>query len=105
MTVAEQFAVNLRRCRERAGVSQERLAFLASVNRTAVSFWENAERIPRLDSIVKLAGALGATSDDLLVGIAWEPPTRRPYRGRFAVHGEPTTSRPKAAGRACRKRT
>ena len=88
MTVAEQFAVNLRRCRANARLSQDKLAFRSASHRTAISMWERADRLPRLDSIIKLAGALGVTPAELLDGIVWEPPTRRPYQGRFAV-GEP----------------
>ncbi len=29
--------------------------------------------MPRVETLVKLAGSLGATPDDLLDGIAWEP--------------------------------
>lgn len=88
MTVAEQFAVNLRAARDKAGLSQDKLAFRSATHRTAVSMWENADRLPRLDSIVKLAGGLSVTPAELLDGIVWEPPKRRPFRGRFAV-GEP----------------
>lgn len=34
---------------------------------------ERGERLPRIDTAVKLAGALGIDAADLLTGIAWEP--------------------------------
>ncbi len=73
MTVAEQFGDNLRRCRNRAGLSQEETAVRASLHRTAVGQLERAERLPRIDTLIKLAGALNASTAELLEGLAWEP--------------------------------
>ncbi len=70
---AGRFAANLRRLRPAAGLSQEELAFRADIHRTQVSFIEGGERMPRLDTLMKLAGALGCTVDDLTAGITWEP--------------------------------
>jgi transcriptional regulator with XRE-family HTH domain len=46
---------------------------------------ENAERLPRLDTLVKLAGALGVTVADLTADIKWDPGVPRP--GSFLVRG------------------
>lgn len=73
MKVAEQFGANLRRCRERVGLSQEETAVRASLHRTAVGQIERAERVCRMDTLVKLAGALGVEPSELLTGIRWEP--------------------------------
>ena len=73
MTVAEQFGANLARCRKRVGISQEALSFLASLHRTAIGQLERGERIPRIDTLIKLAGALGVSPADLLDGLSWEP--------------------------------
>jgi transcriptional regulator with XRE-family HTH domain len=85
LPVSGRFAANLRRFREGAGISQEDLAFAADIHRTQVSFIEGGHRMPRLDTLVKLAGALGATANDLLEGITWEPSVHRP--GAFRVGG------------------
>lgn len=71
--VAEQFGANLRRCRRRAGISQEEAAVRASLHRTAIGQLERAERVARIDTLVKLAGALGVGPAELLEGLAWEP--------------------------------
>jgi transcriptional regulator with XRE-family HTH domain len=63
------FAQNLRRRRERAGLSQEALADLCDLHRTEVSLLERAGREPRLGTIVKLARALEIRPADLLDGI------------------------------------
>ncbi len=68
-----RFAANLRRLRLVAGLSQEELAFRADIHRTQISFIEGGHRLPRLDTLIKLAGALGVTVGDLVAGIAWEP--------------------------------
>jgi transcriptional regulator with XRE-family HTH domain len=71
--MAGRFASNLRRLRDVAGLSQEELAFRADIHRTQISFIESGRRMPRLDTLVKLAGALGVTANDLIDGITWEP--------------------------------
>jgi transcriptional regulator with XRE-family HTH domain len=71
--VAERFAANLRRLRAAAVISQEELAFRADIHRTQISFIESGRRLPRLETLIKLAGALGVTTGDLVDGIIWEP--------------------------------
>jgi len=73
VTVAKQFGDNLRRCRKRAGISQEETAVRASLHRTAIGQLERAERVARIDTLIKLAGALGVSPGELLAGLVWEP--------------------------------
>jgi transcriptional regulator with XRE-family HTH domain len=68
-----RFAANLRSLREAAGLSQEETAFRAAIHRTQVSLLEGGRRMPRVSTLVRLAGSLGVTPNDLLDGIAWEP--------------------------------
>jgi transcriptional regulator with XRE-family HTH domain len=70
---SRRFAANLRRLREAAGLSQEELSFRAAVHRTQISLLENGARLPRFETLIKLAGALDATPNDLAEGITWEP--------------------------------
>jgi transcriptional regulator with XRE-family HTH domain len=81
--VAESFARNLLRSRKQAGMSQEELAAYASLHRTEISKLECAERIPRIDTLIKLADTLGVPADGLLEGIVWEPGKSVP--GEFAL--------------------
>ena len=85
MSVAERFGANLRRCRERVGISQEETAVRASLHRTAVGQLERAERVARVDTLIKLAGALGVEPGELLEGLCWEPGGTR--LGRFELLG------------------
>jgi transcriptional regulator with XRE-family HTH domain len=70
---SRRFAANMRRLREAADLSQEELAFRAAVHRTQISLLENGHRMPRVHTLICLAGALGVTPNDLLDGITWEP--------------------------------
>jgi transcriptional regulator with XRE-family HTH domain len=71
MTTREQFAENLRRERDRAGVSQEALAEACDLHRTEISLLERSKRSPRLETIVILARGLGLSSPgELLDGIS-----------------------------------
>lgn len=72
MTVAERFGANLVSYRQRAGISQEELSFRASLHRTEVGLLERGARVPRIDTLAKLAGALDTAPADLLEGIVWE---------------------------------
>jgi transcriptional regulator with XRE-family HTH domain len=55
----ERFARNLRRRRERVGLTQEELADASNLHPTAIGKLERNERSPRLDTIVALSRALG----------------------------------------------
>lgn len=73
MDIAERFGVNLRRARKATGMSQETVAIRASVHRTEVGMLERGERMPRIDTALKMAGAVDASLADLVDGIAWTP--------------------------------
>ena len=57
-----RFGENLARCREGADVSQEELSFRASIHRTEVSLLERGERMPRVDTALRIAGSLGVAA-------------------------------------------
>ena len=73
MSIAKRFGANVRAWRKHAGLSQEEVALRASLHRTEVSLLERGGRLPRIDTAVKLAGALGVGAGDLFEGIAWQP--------------------------------
>ncbi|HEX4187416.1 MAG TPA: helix-turn-helix transcriptional regulator [Solirubrobacteraceae bacterium] len=64
-----QFAANLRRHRERAGLSQEALADACDLHRTEISLLERRKRSPRLETIAILARGLGISPSELLDGV------------------------------------
>ncbi len=72
--VARQFGTNLRKARRRSGLSQEEVGWRASLHRTEIGLLETGARTPRIDTLVKLAAALGIRIDcALLEGIEWTP--------------------------------
>jgi transcriptional regulator with XRE-family HTH domain len=86
VNIAQQFGDNLRCVRKRAGLSQEELAWGASVHRTEISQLERGLRVARIDTVAKLAGTLEIDPGDLFEGIGWEPGTVR--RGSFKEEGD-----------------
>ena len=69
MKTSGRFAENLRRERERAGLSQEALGFACKVHRTEVSLLERGARDPRLSTVVRLARGLGVSVTALVDGL------------------------------------
>jgi len=72
-TPQERFALNLWRSRRRADLSQEDLASLIGVSRAVISPLERGLRLPRIDTILKLAAAMKVSPCVLLEGMQWRP--------------------------------
>ncbi|MBS1894721.1 MAG: helix-turn-helix transcriptional regulator [Actinobacteria bacterium] len=72
-SVARRFGENLRRVRRREGLSQEELGRRASLHRTEIGKLENTERVCRIDTLIRLAGAMAVLPAELLDGIVWVP--------------------------------
>jgi transcriptional regulator with XRE-family HTH domain len=71
--VADRFGENMRRVRRREGLSQEQLAVRASLHRTEIGLLEKGGRVPRIDTLIQLAGAMAVPPWQLLDGIYWVP--------------------------------
>ena len=65
-----EFAKNLRALRESNGYTQAELAARIGVHQTAVSGYETGEKMPRTDTVVRLAAVLNVSIDELLGGKA-----------------------------------
>ena len=81
--VARYLGANVCKARKRAGLSQEELGYRASIHRTEVGLIERGERLPRVDTLLKLAGGLELNPEALLAGLAWRPGSVA--LGRFSV--------------------
>ncbi len=91
--IAARFGVNLRSARKDAGLSQEEAGIRASLHRTEIGLLERGERIPRIDTAIKLAGAVGVPLSELTAGIEWSSGFAR--RGQFeATRGGGETGDP-----------
>ena len=86
---ARSFGQNLARLRQRAGLSQEGAGDRAGLHRTHVAMIEAGKRLPRLDTIVKLGGAVGWSPAICLR--AWPGSSSRPRRDR---NERPRSGRP-----------
>ena len=67
--------------RERAGITQKKLADEMGIVQSTVAMWESGENVPRADKLPDLARILGCTVDDLFQNSerekgAEEKPTR-----------------------------
>ncbi|HET7454512.1 MAG TPA: helix-turn-helix transcriptional regulator [Solirubrobacterales bacterium] len=81
---AERLGRNVFMARRRAGFSQEELGAMASLHRTEIGMVENGTRLPRADTLIKLASALEVPVGELVAGIEWTvPASTRP--GSFAA--------------------
>jgi transcriptional regulator with XRE-family HTH domain len=65
-TVAERFGWNLRIARQRAGLTQRRLAARLGKHQRRIAEWESGECLPRTVAIVRLAEALEIDPGELL---------------------------------------
>lgn len=61
-------ADTIRRLREDSGYSQERLADLLEVNRSAIAHWESGRTLPRMGNVRRLAEIFGIKVSDILDG-------------------------------------
>ena len=73
MELRKCFAKNLIRCREQANLTPGELATRASIDQSEVVRLEHAERTPPIDTLIKLAGSLSVSPNELLDGIVWTP--------------------------------
>ena len=89
--IADRFGANLARIRKRADLSQEALGFAADLHRTEVGMLERGVRLPRLDTIAKLGGALEVDPGDLFFGITWHSGAYAPGRFELSDPGSEST--------------
>jgi transcriptional regulator with XRE-family HTH domain len=73
MSIAMRLGENLAQARKRADLSQEELGAMASLHRTEISLLERGTRLPRIDTVIKVAAALDVPLDELVEGIGWTP--------------------------------
>jgi len=66
----------LRKARKAAGMTQERLAFAAGLDRTYISQLENDKKSPTLDVLLRLCDAMGASASRIVARV--EKERRRP---------------------------
>jgi transcriptional regulator with XRE-family HTH domain len=65
----QAFADNVRLAREKAGLTQEQLAWAAGLHQTEIARIEGGRRNPGLETIFKVARGLGVSPAELFAGI------------------------------------
>ena len=60
------FGENMRKAREEKGLTQEQLAEILKTKQNTISRWENGEREPSLEMVVKIARSLDCDPNYLL---------------------------------------
>lgn len=86
--VARCFGENLRHVRRHAGLSQEQLGLRASLHRTEIGLLERGARVPRIDTLVKVASALAIAPAELIRGVEWTPGAPEAGTFTFSPPGE-----------------
>lgn len=72
-SLADLFGRNLRRCRRRAGLTQEGLARPIEMWGPEVGELERGTRLPQLETIIRLSAGLEVSPCDLMRGMRWRP--------------------------------
>jgi transcriptional regulator with XRE-family HTH domain len=70
----------IRRIRREEELSQEALADYAEIHRTQITVIEHGVRLPRIDTVIKLAGGLDIPACELIDTIWWERRGHQPGR-------------------------
>jgi len=60
------FGVALRQLRQQKKLTQEELAEICNFDRSAIGFWENGKRIPKLDTLFRIAKGLGVPLEQII---------------------------------------
>jgi transcriptional regulator with XRE-family HTH domain len=96
--LAQRFGRNVWRSRRRADLTQDELGGLTELSRVDIGAVERGERLPRLDTILKLAAGTETSTCALLEGLRWRPGYY--VEGTFNIEDEakPSADRGRAAG-------
>lgn len=62
----ENFSTRLKELREEKGLSQSQLAKLTHISQAAISLWEDGQRQPNAEVIIKMARFFGVSTDYIL---------------------------------------
>ena len=71
--IAEAIGQRIKTRRNDRGESQEDVSVRSGLHRTAVGQLERGERVPRVDTLLKLAGSLDVSIGDLVGPLVWSP--------------------------------
>lgn len=87
LDLKQRFAGNLILLRSRVDLSQEETAERAGLHKTELSLLERGLRLPRLDTLVKLSGAIEIEPCALLTGMTWRLGSNAGQPGTYMQQG------------------
>ena len=70
--IRKRFGDTVRHHRHRLGVSQEEMGWRGDLHRNDAGHLERAERLPRMDVLLRVAAALEVSMRELLKGMVWQ---------------------------------
>jgi transcriptional regulator with XRE-family HTH domain len=82
--IADAFGKLVRAARTKSGKTQEDVASLSGLHPTTISQAELGKVIPRLDTLIRIAGALERDPGELIPDIRWRPLPLSPA-GEFEI--------------------
>jgi transcriptional regulator with XRE-family HTH domain len=74
-SIGKVFGTRLAAARRKAKLTQEELGYLSAIHRTEIGKLERGTRTPRLDTVIKLAGAMNIEPCELIGDLRWTPPS------------------------------
>ena len=86
------FGDRLREVRSLRKITQEELAEMADIDRTMIGRYETTDQLPALDTLIRIADALGVSTDYLL---GRTEAMEAPFTGRYVEPPKP----PRSAGK------
>lgn len=87
--MALRFGENVRLLRARLHITQEELGYRSDVHRTQMTLIESGRRLPRADTLLRLAAGLEVDMTTLFGGIAYRPRLFSAARGEFEISDRP----------------
>lgn len=81
--IAHLIGERIRELRKQRGLNQEEISYRAGLHRTEISQLERGLRLPRVDTLIKVAASLEVNLEELVGRLAWNPGEYR--AGGFTV--------------------
>lgn len=67
--IVDGLGTNIKKCREKAGLTQEKLAELVDISPNYLSALEREAKSPTVDTLVRILNVIGLPLDEMLDGI------------------------------------
>ncbi len=87
--IARLIGERMRELRKERGLNQEEMSYRCGLHRTEISQLERGLRLPRVDTLIKVAASLEVKLEELVGQVVWNP-------GEYQVGGFTVRPRSKA---------